>query len=177
MPGHEAGAASPATGASRIHGTGVFARGRIGAGDVVLVCGGELVERGRVDPSARAMQVDDDLCLMESADAPCLSDFLNHSCDANLGFKEGTLTLQALRSVGPGEELTLDYSTTINEPGWVVPCLCGAASCRGAIRSFCDLEPALRQRLGRNALDYLRRGLGADALSPPPESEVRGAPT
>src|SRR5262249_6805006 len=84
-------------------------------------------------------------------------DFLNHSCEPNLGFVKGSLTLYALRRIEPGEELVFDYSTTMNEPGWLIRCRCRTLSCRRKIRSYCDLQVSEKNRLRRIALAYLRQ--------------------
>lgn len=65
--------------------------------------------------------------------------FLNHSCDPNLEMVPvraqcvvPELCLFARRDVGPGEELTYDYSGGSNRRGGR-PCLCGALACRGQL--------------------------------------------
>lgn len=52
----------------------------------------------------------------------------------------------ALRDIAAGEELTYDYSTHQEHPEGEMICLCGAASCRGVVRSFSTLPSALRRR-------------------------------
>jgi D-alanine-D-alanine ligase-like ATP-grasp enzyme len=56
----------------------------------------------------------------------------NHSCDPNCRF-DG-LDVVALRQIAPGEELTLDYATFMNEDGEEFECHCGTAACRGVVR-------------------------------------------
>lgn len=65
--------------------------------------------------------------------------FLNHSCDPNLEMVPvraqcvvPELCLFARRDVGPGEELTYDYSGGSNGRGGR-PCLCGTPACRGQL--------------------------------------------
>ena len=85
-----------------------------------------------------------------------LDNYLNHSCEPNLGFVDGTLVHIALRDIEEGEELLWDYSTSMNEPGWSLPCYCGSSQCRGRIQSYCDLPDAWREKLRPIALAYLR---------------------
>ena len=65
--------------------------------------------------------------------------FLNHSCEPNCelvlwkhqtvnGKKLSRLWLVAIREIGPGDELTIDYAWPEEDP---IPCLCGTESCRG----------------------------------------------
>lgn len=55
----------------------------------------------------------------------------NHSCDANTGM-DG-LNVVALRNIRIQEELTLDYSSFLDENMEPFECRCGAANCRGTI--------------------------------------------
>ena len=57
---------------------------------------------------------------------------------------------------GQREELTFDYSTVLDEPGWSIPCACGLPTCRGAIQAWSDLPPAVRDALRHRALAWLR---------------------
>lgn len=138
---------------SRQHGTGVFAEGAIAAGELILIFTGPRLTRAEVDPNDYHLQIGDDLYLGASGAA---DDYVNHSCDPNSGFVDG-LRLVALRAIAPGEEITWDYSTAIDEadfPGF--KCQCGASNCRDSVRSFRDLDAATRERLRATALPYLR---------------------
>jgi hypothetical protein len=104
----------------------------------------------------RALQVGPETFLAEDPEHPRMDDFINHSCDPNVGFTEGTLILFALREIQKGEELFWDYSTSINEAGWKINCACGAENCRGAIQSYCDLPKPEQSRLQGIILAYLR---------------------
>ncbi|KAG9391383.1 SET domain-containing protein [Carpediemonas membranifera] len=62
---------------------------------------------------------------------------LNHSCAPNCksrvisGANGSRVGLFTLRAIAPGEELTYDYQ--LSDEGDIVPCHCGAATCRGAL--------------------------------------------
>ena len=141
---------------SPVHGAGVFAARFIPAGTAVLTCGGRTITAAQITADLRVMQIGPNLYLAEEQDVEHLDNYLNHSCEPNLGFVDGSLTHTALRDIAAGEELLWDYSTSMNEPGWSLPCRCGAATCRGVIQSFCDLPEAVKQRLRPRALAYLR---------------------
>ena len=141
---------------SATHGDGLVARHAIAAGVRVITCCGRLVVAADVDDSRYAMQVGQRLWLVSDPGQPSLDDFINHSCDANLGFIDGSVTLRALRPIQAGEELTWDYSTSIREPAWAIPCRCGAPSCRHQITGFDALPPTTQARLRPQALTYLR---------------------
>lgn len=65
-------------------------------------------------------------------------DLINHSCDPNSGLviKDRKVYLFAIRDINKGEEITWDYSTTMDEDGWAIDCHCGSANCRREIRDF-----------------------------------------
>ena len=59
-------------------------------------------------------------------------DYLNHSCEPNcivVGVR-----LIALREIQPDDEVTFDYSVTLQDDPWEMPCNCGAANCRKIIK-------------------------------------------
>jgi len=76
---------------------------------------------------------------------------VNHSCDPNCGIVNGC-DLVATRDIAEGEELAYDYSTTMDEDDWTMPCACGSARCRGVVRDFVSLPHEDRLR-------YLRQGV------------------
>lgn len=55
----------------------------------------------------------------------------NHSCEPNTGY-DG-LDVKALRTIRAGEELTLDYSSFLDEHMEPFQCSCGSANCRKLI--------------------------------------------
>lgn len=135
------------------HGRGVFAHAPIFAGETILTFSGPLLKRVEVCEEDYHLQVGADLYLGASGAA---DDYVNHSCEPNAGFRDG-LVLVARCDIGPEEEITWDYSTAIDEedfPGFT--CCCGAAACRGEVRSFRHLDPDTRERLRGWLLPYLR---------------------
>lgn len=59
--------------------------------------------------------------------------FTNHSCRSNarLCIRQGRVEFYALRDIGPGEEITVDYGESHHEGQ--LRCRCGAPGCRGAL--------------------------------------------
>ncbi len=141
---------------SQVHGLGVFTRLPIAQGVAVFEFGGPTIPASQVRDDMRVMQVGPDEYIVEDMAADHIENYINHRCEPNLGFVHGSLMLFALRDIEAGEELFWDYSTSINEPGWRVPCNCGVPMCRRAIASYCELEPQVRERLRDIALRYLR---------------------
>lgn len=107
-------------GQSVIAGTGSFAVAPHPAGEAVITLGREVA---RVDDFTR----------------------VNHSCDPNLGWS-GARVLTALRDIAAGEELTVDYATAIDDPGFVLYCHCGSTRCRQAVEGTDWQIPQLQAR-------------------------------
>jgi SET domain-containing protein len=74
-----------------------------------------------------------------------LDNYVNHSCDPNckVVIEEYDASLVTIKAVGPGEELTWDYSTTSTDSPeiWALNCKCGAFNCRRRISGFQTLPP------------------------------------
>jgi SET domain-containing protein len=141
---------------SGTHGLGVFATAPISAGTLVITHRGIVRELIIVPDEMRAMQIGPGLWLCQDEENDSPDNYLNHSCEPNVGFTQGTLSMFALREIQVGEEILWDYSTSMNEAGWRVRCYCGAATCRGEIRSHCDLSDAQKAKLQPLSLAYLR---------------------
>lgn len=67
--------------------------------------------------------------------------YFNHSCEPNAGVRKAS-TLFALRNIKKREEITFDYSTTIDESFF---CKCGSRKCRGVIADFFALSLKLQK--------------------------------
>ena len=59
--------------------------------------------------------------------------YINHSCQPNAYMRTlyGHVLFFALRDIEPGEEITIDYESTLHSDD--KRCICGAPSCRGTI--------------------------------------------
>jgi SET domain-containing protein len=59
--------------------------------------------------------------------------YINHSCAPNSFMKilYGHIQFYALRDISPGEEITIDYESTLHSDK--KRCYCGAKTCRGTI--------------------------------------------
>jgi len=91
------------------------------------------------------MQIGHNLYIGPSGD---FDDLFNHSCEPNAGITiRGTnVQLIAIRDISPTEEITWDYSTTMDENDWEMNCACGSKNCRGRIRDFKHLPQALQEK-------------------------------
>ena len=138
-----------------LSGYGIFATREIAAGDVVFWGEG----RAQRIVTARHVQTTwnaDDQLMFRRYGYP-LSDGLfalwdddssawapqNHSCEPNTAL-DG-LNVLAMRDIGKGEELTMDYAEFLNEESEPFDCSCGAASCRQRIVGTAGNSVAARE--------------------------------
>lgn len=77
--------------------------------------------------------------------------YANHSCRPNAGVVHNRM-LAAIEPIAEGQEIRFDYSTTMAENFWTMPCRCGAPGCRATVTDFRLLPAAVRER-------YLRLGI------------------
>lgn len=135
-------------------GKGLFAAKSFRAGETVVEMKGTIYTTAELTDDLMAMQIGPDSWLCSTG--MNVDDYANHSCNPNTGFCHSDLRLIALRDIPAGEEITWDYSTSINEPDWSLNCHCGSTSCRKVICSWFELSAIERERLKSTALAYLR---------------------
>ena len=75
----------------------------------------------------------------------------NHSCDPNTAFVG--LDVIALRTIGSGDELTLDYAAFMNEASEPFACHCGAATCREMVTGVPGNSVTGRERARRRGAE------------------------
>ena len=143
---------------SSIAGNGVFTNREILKNQSVCFLNGELcsleemmkrVDEGWEEPSD-PLGIDDD----EYLDLDELSRTFNHSCYSN-SYIKGRSELIAIRNIKNGEEITYDYSTTMNDNEeksvsagrelWTCKCKCRSGNCRGIIDQFRTLPRGIQK--------------------------------
>ena len=124
---------------------GVFAGERIPTGKYILTFldSGPMLTRGR----AKKRSIEE-FCLQAGIGKYILVRAnphrnINHSCRPNTGIRKN-VDLWSIRGIEKGEELTFDYSTTMNEDDMEMVCHCGEECCRGLILDFKYLDPELQ---------------------------------
>lgn len=130
-------------------GRGVFANKDFKKFEEIIKFRGKLFTREQLpilydDVSDHYVQIDRNLYMGPSG---CLDDFINHSCEPNSGLKimEKRVFLIAIKDIKIGEEVTWDYSTTMDEDEWEMDCLCKRDNCRKRIRDFKYLSKSIQQ--------------------------------
>ncbi len=132
------------------NGYGVVAGKNFVAGEIICEFHGQLYSREELPQPYDSVddhyvQIGENLYMRPSGE---VDDFFNHSCDPNAGLKiiETRVVLIAIKNISIGEEITWDYSTTMDEDEWEMECNCGSQNCRGKVRDFKYLPSEIQQK-------------------------------
>ncbi|WWC70852.1 uncharacterized protein I206_104804 [Kwoniella pini CBS 10737] len=133
---------------SAIEGYGLYAMETIVKGEMVCEYVGELCRAAIADVreqkylkqgigSSYLFRIDNDI-VCDATFRGSVSRLINHSCDPSANAKiikvngQSKIVIYAERTLHPGEEILYDYKFPLeSDPSLRVPCLCGAATCRG----------------------------------------------
>lgn len=123
---------------SKIHRYGVYAAQRIPANRKVIEYTGERLNRvqacKRAEGEYTYLFAIDSYWTLDGAVGGSGAEIINHCCEPNLVSRvmKGHILYMSLRTIQPGEELTIDYNFETNTGRDV--CRCGAKNCRGVIQ-------------------------------------------
>jgi SET domain-containing protein len=85
---------------------------------------------------------------------PSLSNYFNHSCSPNAGFKD-TKEFVAMTKIKKGEEIVIDYAMC-NIDGFKMACYCGSKNCRKEVVSFEDLDSKTQKKYLPYVIPYIK---------------------
>ena len=132
-------------------GKGLFTAGKFLKGQRIGVFEGPIIDFAAAvkkgDKQCYPLQIANDQYI-DLTEPGC---FANHSCEPNAGIKND-IELVALTNIPEGTEIRYDYSTTMDEDFFTMPCRCGSSTCRSVVTDFKLLSPALQNK-------YIRLGL------------------
>ena len=151
---------------SGIHGRGLFARESIAQDEIVIVKGGYVLTEAQRDAISLELgpseiQITEELFIGPTTRAEREGGMmhLNHSCEPNLGL-QGQIVFVAMREIAAGEELSIDYAMTDDEPYEMV-CECGAELCRTLITGFDWKDPQIQSRYNGYFSWFIQRRIDA----------------
>ena len=128
-------------GPSKIDGRGCFATRRFRKWEKIAELTGERVSRVEAARRMRGRRrlhicATDSYWGIDGSRGGNGSQFVNHSCRPNsfVRILRGHVIFFALRDIEPGEEITLDYETTLHPD--TKKCRCNAKGCRGTINKL-----------------------------------------
>jgi SET domain-containing protein len=145
-------------GASGAKGDGVFATGPIPASTRVATFRGKVCWIWDIPEELwpHAFQVDYDRYTLGRKNS--VGWLINHSCEPNCVITG--MSLVAARRVLKGEELTFDYSTDVDWPGYKMECSCESPQCRGVVRAYRFLPKEVKVRYGRHVAPFILKKYG-----------------
>ncbi|HLL77083.1 MAG TPA: SET domain-containing protein-lysine N-methyltransferase [Pyrinomonadaceae bacterium] len=126
---------------SPINGKGCFATRRFAKGRKIAEYAGERITTKEAERRAARRRVlricaVDRRWSLDGARGGNGTHYINHSCRPNcyMRITRGHILFMALRDIRPGEEITLDYETTLHPD--TKKCRCNAEGCRGTINKL-----------------------------------------
>lgn len=121
---------------SNIEGKGVFSKRKFKRGEVVFILKGS-IKKLHIKSSKDSKLGPKWVGISKGTwiDPNGIAEYLNHSCNPNLGIR-GRVLFVALRDIQADEELTFDYSITEDDHFWQFKCNCGQKGCRKVLRSI-----------------------------------------
>jgi len=132
------------------YGKAVFAAEHIHPGDVILKFGGSVIPSKELPypyehEKDYFLQIGEDMYLGPSGD---MDDYVNHSCDPNCGIKiqHNEVVLIAISFIKKGDQITFNYSTTMNSDWGEFRCSCGSSNCLDVVRNFITLPPLIQKK-------------------------------
>jgi len=139
-------------------GKGLFAKRRIQCGELIHVFKGQIIgfkeAVSKGDKECYPLQIAHGKYI-DLLEPGC---YANHSCQPNAGVRDlgdgRTVQLVAIKDIPEGTEIRYDYSTTMDEDYFTMPCLCGAPppTCRKWVTDFKLLPERVRE-------EYLSMGI------------------
>ena len=141
-------------------GSGSFAISKISKGEIVASFGGSVIDQSELvkysdDRVSRSLQLNSDTYLL-SGNIPEPGDMINHSCEPNCGIA-GTSSVQALRDIEIGDEITFDYAMTDSSKYDEFICACGKSGCRKKITSIDWQKEYLQARYRNYFSSYIEK--------------------
>ena len=141
-------------------GSGSFAISKISKGEIVASFGGNVIDQSELakysdDRVSRSLQLNSDTYLL-SGNIPEPGDMINHSCEPNCGIA-GTSSVEALRDIEIGEEITFDYAMTDSSKYDEFICACEKSGCRDKITGIDWQKEDLQARYKNYFSSYIEK--------------------
>jgi hypothetical protein len=139
-------------------GFGIHSVDQIQRLELVAVFGGKIISGAELvllsdEEKRMTLQVDEDRFSFSVERHP--TDYINHSCDPNLGFNaDGNLC--AMQDIEPGLPLVFDYSMADSTEFDEFQCLCASIFCRGSVTGEDWKIPDLQERYRGWFMPYLQ---------------------
>ncbi len=148
-------------GKTKKYGNGVFAKKNLKKDEVLTVFGGYVIpidefKKLSVEMQEYAYQISENLLFGPvSENEVCISEYFNHSCNPNAGFRD-QLTLVSMKDINVGEEITFDYAVCMTSDILDLKCLCESDDCRKYIKGNDWKKTELQKKYNGYFQPYIR---------------------
>jgi len=126
---------------SEISGEGLFANKNFNKGKIIFEFEGKLVNYQRAN--INSIQIEINKYLNPFKKNP--GHYINHSCKPNSAIK-GLTRFIAIKDIKKGEEITVDYSLTVDDKHFRMKCNCKAKNCREIITGYSLLPEKIKKK-------------------------------
>ena len=139
---------------------GMFATNTISKDEEIVIWNEDYVNKDQAEKAKAEnkliMQFYEDLFSIEDKKNDAY--FINHSCEPNVWMKDA-FTLEAMRDILPGEELTADYALWETDEDKVSKweCVCGSKNCRHSITGKDWQIPELQEKYHGHFLPLIEK--------------------
>ena len=134
---------------SEKEGSGIFANNEFKKNKLVFIFSGNIINWSKAN--YKSLQIGKNKFINPDKNNP--GEFLNHSCNPNCGIKNLN-KITAMKNIKPGEEILIDYSTTIGHK-YEIECNCKDSNCRKFIRSYKELPKEIKEKYKGWTSEYL----------------------
>lgn len=134
---------------------GIFAKTEIKKGEMLAIFGGYIMgakEEEKLPSRINdcGLQISEDFVLGGRDESEIYkTDYFNHSCNPNAGFK-GQIFLIAMRKIKKNDEVVFDYAMALHRSKGVkmykMRCLCGSEKCRKVVTDYDWKKPELQKK-------------------------------
>jgi uncharacterized protein len=147
-------------GASEIEGVGIIALKDFDKGEVLFPLEGKVIKSENPQEEldeltlSHAMPIDIEKGKYIFIGQPSLSNYFNHSCSPNAGFRDNK-EFVAITKIKKGEEIVIDYAMC-NIDGFKMACYCGNKNCRKEVVSFENLDSKTQKKYLPYVIPFIR---------------------
>lgn len=146
---------------SQKSGFGVFAKKPISENEIITIFGGYVINIQDLPKIPDGLQdyyyqISDKLFYGPVRKKDIMeSEFFNHSCNPNSGFKD-SITLIAIKDIKKNEEVTFDYAMCMTSGILNLKCQCGEKKCRKIIKGSDWKKPELQKKYKNYFQPYIK---------------------
>ena len=135
---------------SKSEGFGIFTDKNFKKDELVFVFSGKIVNWQKAN--YQSLQIGKNKFINPYKNNPGV--YLNNSCNPNC-FVKYPNKITSIKNIKKGEEITIDYSTTVGTKKWKMECLCKSKNCRKIVEPYLEISDKLKNKYKNHTSEYL----------------------